>query len=251
MIRNKYKIDIILPVYNSENFLLDTLKSIVCQTYKSWRLIIIDDGSIDNTLVILKNFFDNRKFKNRILILHNKKNKGQSYSRNLGLEKSVSKYVAFIDSDDLWDKNKLEKQIYFMESEDCSFSYTDYKIFKKKNIIITPKNYNYNKFVLNTSIATSTMILKRNIIKNKFSSKINLCEDYLFKCQLLKKYKAYKCPKVYSTYRIRSNSLQNNRFKVLYAVWNINKIYNKMTVFNNLISILSITFFSLKKYGFR
>jgi len=66
-----------------------------------------------------------------------------------------------------------------------------------------------------------------------------------------KKYKAYKCPKIYSACRIRKNSLQNNRFEVLNAVYDINKIYNKMTFFKNLISILLISFFSLKKYGFR
>ena len=249
MTLNKYNVDIILPVYNSEDFLLETLKSVISQTYKSWRLIIIEDGSVDKTRDILSNFFDDQKDKNKFLILYNKKNKGQSFSRNLAIKKSVSKYIAFIDSDDLWDKNKLRKQIYFMDNQNCSFSYTDYKILKKK--IITPNSYNYKKFVLNTSMATSTIILKRNIIKNKFLIKIKLCEDYLFKCQLLKEYKAYKCPKIYSTYRIRSDSLQSNRFKVLYAVWKINRIYNKMKFLNNLISILSISFFSLKKYGFR
>ena len=82
MIGNKHVVDIILPVYNSEIFLLETLNSIVSQSYKSWKLIIIDDGSIDNTRNILKVFFNNKKFKNKILILYNKKNKGQSFCRN-------------------------------------------------------------------------------------------------------------------------------------------------------------------------
>jgi glycosyltransferase involved in cell wall biosynthesis len=145
MIGNKHVVDIILPVYNSEIFLLETLNSIVSQSYKSWRLIIIDDGSIDNTRNILKVFFNNKKFKSKILILYNKKNKGQSFCRNLGLERSVSKYVAFIDSDDLWEKNKLKKQIYFMENKDCSFSYTDYKIFNK-NTLYSPYSISLKKF---------------------------------------------------------------------------------------------------------
>jgi teichuronic acid biosynthesis glycosyltransferase TuaG len=161
--------------------------------------------------------------------------------------------VAFIDSDDLWVKNKLEKQIKYMLDYGYSFTYSDYKSIKKNEIkkIKTPNFFNYITFIKNTSIATSTMILKKKIMNNIFFPKLKICEDYYLKCQILKTNHAYKCPGVYSFYRLRDNSLQSNRLKVLLGVWNINKKLNNMNFINNLISIFFITYNSLKKYAFR
>ena len=249
----KNYVDIILPVYNSKNFIISTLESVVSQSYRYWKLIIIDDKSSDGTSILLKNFYKNSKFKSRILILRNKKNKGQGYSRNIGLKHSKSEFVAFIDSDDLWMKKKLEKQIQFMKDLNYSFTYTDYKISQnnKNKIIYAPTSYNYDQFVLNTSICTSTMIIRNQIINIYFPPKIRVCEDYFFKCKLLKKINAYKFPGVFTKYLVRNNSLQSSRIKVLLAVWNINRNLNKMSIVKNLISILFISINSLIKYGTR
>jgi len=249
----KNYVDIILPVYNSKNFIISTLESIVSQSYRYWKLIIIDDKSSDGTSILLNNFYKNSKFKNRILILRNKKNKGQGHCRNIGLKHSKSEFVAFIDSDDLWMKRKLENQIQFMKDLNYSFTYTDYKISQdnKNKIIHVPASYNYNQFVLNTSICTSTMIIRNEAINIYFPFKIRLCEDYFFKCKLLKKNKAYKFPGVYTKYLVRNNSLQSSRIKVLLAVWNINRNLNKMSVVTSLISIFFISVNSLIKYGTR
>ena len=128
---------------------------------------------------------------------------------------------------------------------------TSFKDKKKHKLIRVPNSYDYNSFVMNTSIATSTMIIKRSYIKNICFPSEKLCEDFYFKCLILKKTKAYKCSLVYSYYRIRNNSLQNNRMKVLFAVWSINKNLNKMNFFSNLLSVFFITYNSLKKYGLR
>ena len=112
--KNNYKIDIILPVYNSKYFILDTLRSINNQTYKNWRLIIVDDNSDDGTRELIINFINNNKNKKKFIFLKNRKNKGQAFTRNLALKNCKSKYVAFIDSDDIWKKDKLKKQIKFM-----------------------------------------------------------------------------------------------------------------------------------------
>ena len=95
------------------------------------------------------------------------------------------------------------------------------------------------------------MIIKKKIINNIFFPSLRLCEDFYFKCRILKIVKAYKCPHIYSFYKIRNNSLQNDRLKVLLAVWNINKNLNKMNFIDNIISIFFISLNSLKKYGFR
>jgi teichuronic acid biosynthesis glycosyltransferase TuaG len=250
---NKNCVDIILPTYNSEKFIIKTVNSIINQSYSNWRIIIIDDASTDKTLEILYKFYANFIKIKKIYIIKNLKNKGQSYCRNLGIKYSYSKFIAFIDSDDLWLKKKLETQIKFMINNNYVFTYTDYIISKnkKKKNILTPSNYNFFTFVRNTSIATSTMIISRNIINFIFKNEIRLCEDYLFKCRLLKKYMAYKCPGFLTKYIIRNNSLQSSRIKVLFAVWNINKTFNNMNILKNFSSIVHIVINSLLKYGIR
>jgi teichuronic acid biosynthesis glycosyltransferase TuaG len=252
--KNFEYIDIILPVYNAENYIIKTINSIIKQSYKFWKLYILDDGSTDNTYKLLNNYI-NKNNNNRFIFLYkNLKNKGQGYSRNFLLSKARSNFLAFIDSDDIWKKHKLKKQLFFMRENNVDFSYTDYMIFKKnkKKNIITPKKFNFENFIKNTSIATSTIMLRKKIINNHVRFlKAKFCEDYFFKCQLLKKYEAIKCPGRLTNYRLVSTSLQSNRLKTLYWVWFINKKYNRLNIFKNLVSILLISFNSYRKYGFR
>ena len=247
------RVDIILPVFNSKKFIIKTLKSINNQTYKNWKLIIVDDASTDGSVKIINNFINNNINKEKFIFKKNKKNKGQAFSRNIALKNCSSPYVAFIDSDDIWKKNKLKEQINFMLNYNYNFTYTDYKTIKNRKIkIIKVANFfNYNTFIKNTSIATSTMILKKKILNNVFFPNLRLCEDYYFKCKILRLNNAYKCPGFFSFYRLRNDSLQSYRFKVFKAIWNINKNLNNMNYINNLISILFIILNSLKKYAFR
>ena len=251
---SKFYIDIIIPVYNSEKYIENTVMSVLKQTYKYWRLIIVDDGSTDNTRKILYKLYKKYRNKKKIIILKNDVNKGQALSRNLALKYSTSKLVAFLDSDDFWDKNKLKNQIKFMMSNNYDFTYTDYKIIKKNKIttIKVPDYFDYKKFIHNSSINTCSIILKKKIIKNIYFKNLRFSEDYFFKCQILKKnINAYRCPGSYAYYLIRDNSLQSNRFSVLISLWIINKNLNKLNFINNIISILAISFNSLRKYGFR
>ena len=246
------KVSIILPNYNSSNTILATVNSIIKQSYKNWELVIIDDCSNFKTKQILSNF---KKIK-KIKIYYLKKNKGAGYCRNFAIKKSNSDYLAFIDSDDLWLKNKLKLQINYMNKNNYHFTYTNYKTFSvnkhKKKIINVPKKLNFNSFVRNTSIATSTMIVKRFFADGIKFSNTKICEDYHFKCQLLKKIGyAYCLPSYLTEYQIRKNSLQSNRFKNLYWMWKINKSLNNFNIFKNFISIFFISINSLKKYGFR
>ena len=100
-----YRVDIIIPVYNSKNFIQETLESIIRQTYQNWRILLVDDNSNDGTSEIIKNFINNNVNKKKFIFIKNKKNKGQAFSRNLALKYCNSKFIAFIDSDDIWQKN--------------------------------------------------------------------------------------------------------------------------------------------------
>ena len=248
------KVDIILPNYNSELYLSETLDSIINQTFKNWKLIIVDGNSNFKTQKILDNYSHNSNIK----IIRLKKNKKAGFCRNLALRNSKSEYVAFIDSDDIWDKEKLSKQINFMIKNKYRFTYTNYTPFKsektKKNFseIRPDKYFDFKNFIKNTSIATSTMIINRALISNIKFSNTKICEDYFFKCQVLKKVKfAYCLSENLVKYRVRQDSLQSNKLRNIYWIWYINKEYNKMSFFNNIISIFFISFNSLKKYGFK
>ena len=245
--KEKTKIDIILPNYNSSKFIIKTIRSILKQTYKNWRLIIVDDFSDSVTKNILKEICKKRNIK----VFFLKKNRGAGFCRNYAIKKSSSPYLAFIDSDDTWEKNKLKKQISFMKNNNYAFSYTDYKTFgEKKRKINNPSKLSYTDFLRNTSIATSTMMVKRNIIGNIKFTNTKICEDFFFKCKILKKIGNAYCLKQYLTnYRIRKDSLQSNNLRNFYWIWKINKNYNKLNIFENLISIIFISINSLKKYG--
>ena len=248
------KVEIVLPNYNSAPYLKETINSIINQTFENWNLTIVDGNSNDETQKILRKYINHKK----INIIFLKKNKKAGFCRNLAIRKSKSDYIAFIDSDDLWEKDKLFKQLDFMIKNKHSFTYTNYQPFtvdkkeKKFKEIVPEKLFTFEKFIRNTSIATSSMIVKRSVIDNiKFTS-TKICEDYFFKCQILKKVHYAHClSENLMKYRIRKGSLQSNKIRNLYWIWYINKNYNRLNFLDNLLSILCISFNSVKKYGFK
>ena len=248
------KVEIILPNYNSELYISETIDSVINQTFKNWKLTIVDGNSNDETQRILQNYIRHPN----INVIRLKKNKRAGFCRNLAMRSSNSDYVAFIDSDDIWDREKLSKQLDFMIKNDYRFTYTNYLPFKsekKRQDLkeIKPENiFTYEKFIRNTSIATSTMIIKKSSIGNVKFSNTKICEDYFFKCKILKKVgNAYCLPENLTKYRIRKNSLQSSKIRNIYWIWHINKNYNRLNFLDNLLSILCISFNSVKKYGFK
>ena len=244
----KAKIDIILPNFNSSQFIAKTIKSILKQSYKNWKLIIVDDFSDRKTKNILKKNLESKK---NVKVFFLNKNHGAGFCRNYAIKKSNSQYIAFIDSDDTWEKDKLKKQINFMKKNNLVFSYTNYKTFgEKKTKVNNPSKLDYSNFLKNTSIATSTMMIKRNVIGNIKFTNTKICEDFFFKCKLLQKVGYAFCLEQYLTnYRIRKNSLQSSNLRNFYWIWKINKNYNKLNIIDNLISLIFISINSLKKYG--
>ena len=140
-----------------------------------------------------------------------------------------------------------------MKKNNSNFSYTYYETFGLKNKNVKTKlSYNFKNFTKDTSIATSTMIVSRKIIKNIKFTNTKICEDYFFKCSILKKIPyAHGLAKFLTKYRIRKNSLQSNKFKNLYWIKNINNKFNKFNFYENLMSLFSISISSFKRYGLK
>lgn len=116
-------VSIIMPSYNTSNYIADSIRSVQAQTYTNWELILVDDCSSDNTDEVVETFLTDK----RIIYIKNEQNSGAAESRNRALRKAKGKWIAFLDSDDLWMPEKLSKQILFMERNHCFFSYTNYE----------------------------------------------------------------------------------------------------------------------------
>ena len=245
------KISIIMPNFNSEKYIKSAINSVLNQTFKKWELIIVDDNSNAQTVKILKNY-KNKKIK----LIFLKKNKGAAYCRNLAIKNSKGKYLTFLDSDDIWNKKKLSLQYSFMENNQFTFTYTNYELIDSKDkslgLVVAPKKFTFNSFIKNTTIGTSTMMIRRSITQNIRFTNTLICEDYYYKCKLLKKIgSANLLNSVLSKYRIRKDSLQSNKIRNFFWMWKINKRYNKFSFFLNLKSLSLITINSLIKYGLK
>lgn len=154
-------ISIVIPVYNSEKFLGETMKTVKEQTYKNWEIILVNDCSKDNSENIIKKY---EKEDKRIKLINLKENSGAAIARNTGIENAKGKYIAFLDADDLWKKEKLEKQINFMKEKDCAFSFTGYEFADESGkgngkVVKVPNKINYKQALKNTTISTITVML--------------------------------------------------------------------------------------------
>ena len=242
----KETVDIIMPNYNKGEYLEKSIKSVINQTYKFWKLYLIDDNSTDKSISILKNY----KKEKRIKIILLKKNKGPSYCRNIGLKLSKSNLICFLDSDDFWYPKKIEKQLIFIKKNNYNFIFSDYYFNKNKSLKNTKiaNFFDYRKFILNSAINTSTMMLKRKIIKNtKFRN--TEFEDYIFKCEVLKKgHFAYKNNYISAHYVRSNNSRSVNKLNNIINLFKVNQRFLKLNFFSNIKSIFFISFNFLKKY---
>ena len=253
--RKRPFVDVILPNYNKAEFLEDAINSVITQTYKNWHLYIVDDHSNDDSVKVIDKFLNLEN----VTVLKLYKNKGPSFCRNYAMRISKSKYISFIDSDDSWLSDKLEKQITFMEKHNLSFTYTDYTPFfenfgkkKIKKRTFIKDHFNYRTFINNSSINTTTMIITRSILGSHRFRKIKLLEDYLFKCKLLKGNNiAKKLDENLAFYRISNKSRSSQRLKNVYWLWHVNKNFNKLNFFDNIISTFFISINSIKKYGIK
>lgn len=246
------KISIITPMYNAEKYINNLFNSVISQTFGDFEWIIIDDCSKDNSLNKINSLI-NKYNENRIQLISNKKNSGVVFSRNIGIEKSSGKYIAFLDADDYWSNNKLELQYKFMEENNIKISYMDAYRFDQSGILNSTNLFNkadYNTLLKTNVINMSTPMLLTNIIGNIRFFKHGH-EDYIFWLEILKKnhITAYKCqveePLIY--WRVGNHSISSNKIKA--AIWQF-KIYRnieKLSLFKSFYYMCHYTFNAIKK----
>ena len=235
------KVSIIMPSYNSEKYIEKAIKSVFLQTFVDWELIIIDDNSKDDTLEVVK-----RLKTNRVIVLKNEKNMGAGCSRNKAIDIATGRYIAFLDSDDIWEKEKLEKQIDFMKKSDISFSFSSYERISEESektlkTLNLPSKVDYNTILKNIIILLSTVIIDTKKIDKELLKMPNIktSEEVVMYFNVLKNNViAYGLDESLIKYRVRKKSLSSNKFKNMFQLLKIYKEYEHLNIWQRIKNIV-------------
>ena len=242
-------VSVIIPYYRKKQYISRALKSVTNQTYKKLEIIIIYDDSNKSDLKFIKYISSKDK---RIKIFVNKKNLGAGLSRNVGIKKSKGKYIAFLDADDLWYKNKIDHQIKFMIKKGISFSHTSYSIINKQNIVIS-KRYakdflSFKDLIKSCDIGLSTVMIKKShLFTNKFPD-LKTKEDFVLWLKLLSKnVKIYGIDKNLVLWSKIENSLSSSLIQKLVDGFKVYNHYMKFNFLKSFYYLVLLSFNYLKK----
>lgn len=226
-------VSIITPCYNSEKFLDECISSVLNQTYQNWEMLIVDDNSSDNSSILINSY---SKKDERIKPLYLNDNIGAAMARNKAISKAKGKYLAFLDSDDVWLPKKLEVQTNFMKKNNCSFVFSSYSVIsddeKPKYTISVPETITYKKYLKNTIIGCLTVMLDKEKFKKIEMPNLRSSHDMALWLNLLKQEKyAYGIAQDLAIYRDHKSSNTSNKFKAAYDVWNVYRQHEKLNLF--------------------
>lgn len=217
-------VSIVVPVYNAEKYLVDTIGSVLRQTYDCWELLLIDDQSSDNSVEIISQFQIDDK---RIHLIRMSDNSGAALARNAGIEKARGQYLAFLDADDIWDKYKLEKQIAFMQNTGHAFTFTGYEFADASGTstgkkVSVPAMISYRQALKNHIISTNTVMIDLEKVAKEliFMPNVRRGQDAATWWKILRTSgDAYGINEPLAYYRRTSGSLSANKFKAMKRTW--------------------------------
>ncbi|MFH4591617.1 glycosyltransferase family 2 protein [Vibrio alginolyticus] len=219
MQNNEDVVSIIMPTYNSEQTVVESIQSVLSQTYKNWEIIIVDDRSTDNTWQVIQTYAD--KYDN-IRVYQNKENLGAGASRNFAIKKAKGRFIAFLDSDDLWTEDKLAEQIPFMLENNYPLTYTHYSRFTSEeelSVVTAPEYTTYKKLMYSNVIGCLTAVYDTQVLGKRYMPLIRKRQDMGLWLDILKDTpKAYCLPKPLAKYRMDSG-MTANKFSVLSYQW--------------------------------
>ena len=244
-------VSIVMPVYNAEHLVADAIRSVQAQTMGDWELFVIDDCSQDRTLEIAAEI---SKDDHRIHIEQNEKNACVAQSRNKGLSMCRGKYIAFLDSDDIWHPNKLETQISCLEKNNADLVYTSYAIVDQEGKqrcrdYIVPETVSYEQLLKENVIGCSTVLLRHACVEeNRFDVTI-FHEDYALWLKLLRSgCRAVGVPEVLVDYYYHTDSKAGNKWTAAKYRWNIYRRYLKLSLWESVRYFCQYAVSGLRKY---
>ena len=247
---NNYFFSVIVTAFNCEKYILETLKSIEKQTFQDYETIIIDDYSQDNTRSIINGFLEKENWS----LYSNRKNMGVVFSRNKAFELAKGKYIAIIDGDDVWEKDKLEKQYEILKNNDIGLCYTSYSFIDedskhKKYIYKTKETATFNSLLKENYIGASTAVFKTEFVKKFKMDPSVVHEDYYYWLTLLKNgVKAQGIVEPLVKYRIHIQGRSYNKLEAAKNRFRIYRQHEKFSLIKSIVYFDSYVFHAIIKY---
>lgn len=220
-------VSIIVPVYNIEKYIKETMDSVRSQTYQAWELLLVEDGSTDGTVNVITEYMEQTK-DSRIRLIRQPSNMGAAKARNRGLEEATGRYIAYLDADDLWMTQKLEREVAFMKEKQAAFAFTGYEFADEEGkgtgkVVKVPEVLTYKEALKNTTIFTTTVMFDtEKIEKNQLIMPVIKSEDTALWWKVLRSgYVAYGLNENLVRYRRAGKTLSSNKLEAIRRIWNL------------------------------
>lgn len=243
-------VSVIMPCYDMEGFIADSIESVLNQSFTDLELLIVDDASNDMTLDVVRYYC---MHDDRVKLTVKNQHTGIADTRNQAISKAQGRYLAFLDADDIWHPDKLEKQLAFMQQNDVAFSYSAYELIDEEGqpllkTIATAGNLSHDEYLRNTIIGCSTVVLDTKKVGEVSVPDFRTSEDTATWLMLLKQgFKAYAMDEALVSYRIRRQSASSNKFKASYDLWKVYRQQERLPFSKALDYFASYAFHAIKK----
>lgn len=231
----KEKVSVLTPSYNSEKYIAETIASVQNQTYTNWEMIIVDDCSTDSTCNIVEEIANADP---RVKLFRQDSNQGAGAARTIALKNATGRFVAYLDSDDIWLPEKLERQLNFMIEKRCAFSCTSYEVIddagnRLNKDIHMLSQVDYVGFLTNNLLQTIGIVVDTSMVDKKYLIMPNIRrrQDAATWLQILNAgYDCYGLDEVLAQYRRTENSLSSNKFKAVKGIWTLYRDIEKLSL---------------------
>jgi len=220
MLKSNPLVSVITPVFNGEAFVAESIKSVLTQSYSDFELIVVDDGSTDDSCEIVRSYHDNDP---RITLISNKNKKGPAGARNTGIRRARGRFIAFLDCDDIWYQSKLSKQLEFMHNNSAALTFTSYDIVAEDGSNtgkrrLAPPSVSYRELTRRNIIGCLTAMVDIQRSGNAVMPNIRMRQDWGLWLRILRETntKALGIQEPLAALRIRSGSLSQNKLRASY-----------------------------------
>ncbi len=229
-------VSVVVPVYHAEKYIEETMDCVCAQTYLNWEMLLVVDGPEDPTVEVIRKYLE-KTGENRIRLFIQDKNQGAALARNRGVAEAKGRYIAYLDADDLWMPDKLEKEVNFMKQKDAAFAFTGYEFADENGkgtgkVVKVPEKLTYKEALKNTTIFTTTVMFDTEKIDKAMLKMPNMrSEDTALWWRILREgYTAYGLNENLVLYRRPAVSLSSNKIVAIKRIWNLYRQAEKLSV---------------------